>query len=161
MTEAAFRTKLAESSRPVLVDFWAPWCGPCRAMAPLLDALAREFEGRVDVWRVNVETDAEPAAGFGVRAIPTLVGFHGGHEVTRMVGAPSRARLRSLFEQTETGVAVPFRIAWRDRSIRIAAAAALAGIGWLTDAVMLYGAAALALLAAFHDVLFAPFRSRR
>jgi len=130
-------------------------------MAPLLDALEREFAGRVDVWRVNVDSDAPAAGEFHVRVIPTLVGIHGGREVTRTIGAPSRARLHSLFEQAETGVAVPFRIAWRDRSIRIAAAAGLAAIGWRADAVVLYGAAALALLAAFHDVLFAPFRSQR
>jgi len=128
-------------------------------MAPLLDALEREFEGRVDVWRVNVETDAAPAAEFAVRAIPTLVGFHGGREVTRMVGAPSRARLRSLLEQTETGVAVPFRIAWRDRSLRIAAALGLAAVGWWSNAAVLYVAAAVVLATAFHDLLFAPFRS--
>jgi thioredoxin 1 len=161
VNSAVFQTRLEEHGRPVIVDFWAPWCGPCRAMAPLLADLEREFEGRVDVWRVNVDTDAEAATAFSVRVIPTLLGVHGGREVTRMIGAPSRTRLRSLFEQAETGVAVAPRIARRDRALRTAAAAGLALVGWRTGATILYIAAALTMLAALHDVFLAPFRSRR
>lgn len=130
-------------------------------MAPALADLEIAYTGRVDVWKIDVDAEPEVAAALGVRVIPTLVAFHGEREVTRTVGAASRRRLRSLFEQAVTGVAVTRTMEPRDRATRAAAGAALAIIAWSTGEAVLFVAAGLALLAASYDILFAPLRSHR
>ena len=161
MTEAEFRARLRDHAGPVVVDFWAPWCGPCRAMAPALAELEIAFTGRVEVWKIDVDSEAEVAAALGVRVIPTLVAFNGEQEVTRVVGAPARRRLRALFEQAVTGVAVVLGMEPRDRAMRAVAGLGLALIAWRTGEPVLFVAAGLLLLAASYDILFAPLRSRR
>ena len=161
MTLAEFQARLREHAGPVVVDCWAPWCGPCRSMAPVLAEVEVAYIGRVDVWKIDVDTEPEVAAALGVRVIPTLIAFHGEREVTRMAGAASHRRLRSLFEQAVTGVAVERGMETRDRAMRAVAGAALALIAWRTGEAVLFAAAGLALLAASYDLLFAPLRSRR
>lgn len=130
-------------------------------MAPVLADLEIAYTGRVEVWKIDVDTEPEVATALGVRVIPTLVAFNGEREVTRTVGAASRRRLRSLFEQAVTGVAVTFTMEPRDRAMRAAAGAVLAIIAWRTGEAVLFVAAVLALVAASHDILFAPLRSHR
>jgi thioredoxin 2 len=99
LTDAAFDRVVADSPVPVLVDFYADWCGPCKMMAPVLDQVARERTGRVLV--AKVDTDANPAVSqrFGIRSIPTLVAFRGGAEVARELGALPKPRLDALIDQ--------------------------------------------------------------
>ena len=99
LTDAAFDRVVADSPVPVLVDFYADWCGPCKMMAPVLDQVARERTGRVLV--VKVDTDANPAVSqrFGIRSIPTLVAFRGGAEVARELGALPKPRLDALIDR--------------------------------------------------------------
>jgi thioredoxin 2 len=91
LDEAGFRKTLARSDIPVLVDFWAPWCGPCRAMAPQFEAAARELEPRVRLVKVNTEEAQGLGAALNIRSIPTLALFVGGREVARQPGAMGAA----------------------------------------------------------------------
>ena len=92
-TDASFKTDVLEAGVPVLVDFWAPWCGPCRAVAPVLEQLDTELAGRVKIVKVNVDENSEVAGALGVRSIPTLVVFKGGQAVEGAVGALSKAQM--------------------------------------------------------------------
>jgi len=100
LEEASFATQVGRSDLPVLVDFWAPWCGPCRMMAPVLERAAAEWATHVRVGKVN--TDEQPALGsrFGIRSIPTLILFQGGREAGRQSGAVDSATLRRWVEAT-------------------------------------------------------------
>lgn len=98
-TDASFNADVLESVLPVLVDFWAPWCGPCRQIAPILEELAKEYEGQVRVVKVDVQEHPEVAAKFGIRSIPTLKTFKAGQEVGSQVGAAGKAQLASLIDQ--------------------------------------------------------------
>ncbi len=87
LTDDSFQSEVIESSGPVLVDFWATWCGPCRVVAPIVDELAEEYDGRVKVGKVDVDSEQKIAADFGIRSIPTLLIFKDGKQADQIVGA--------------------------------------------------------------------------
>ena len=99
VTTANFDTEVLKSSTPVLVDFWAPWCGPCRAVAPTVDALATEFAGRAKVVKVNTDEDQDIAVKYGVGSIPTLMVFKNGEMVERVVGNRPKPELAALLNR--------------------------------------------------------------
>jgi thioredoxin 1 len=87
VTDATFQKEVLESKLPVLVDFWAPWCGPCRMVGPIIEELAGDYDGRVVVAKVNTDENAATPGQYGIMGIPTMIIFSGGKEVERMVGA--------------------------------------------------------------------------
>ncbi len=93
VTDASFKTDVLEAGIPVLVDFWAPWCGPCRAVAPVLDQLDAELAGRLKIVKMNVDENQQIPGALGVRSIPTLVVFKDGKAVQGAVGALSKAQM--------------------------------------------------------------------
>jgi len=95
VTDQTFETEVIQSSTPVLVDFWAVWCGPCRMIAPTLDQIASEYEGRLKVVKVDVDENGEVPFRYGVQGIPTLLLFKGGEVVEKLVGAYPQAQLLS------------------------------------------------------------------
>ncbi len=86
VSTAEFDTQVLQSEQPVLVDFWAVWCGPCRAIAPAVDAVAQEYDGKAKVFKLNVDENPEIAGRYGVMSIPTLMIFKGGQKVGELVG---------------------------------------------------------------------------
>ena len=98
LTNADFNATI-EGQTPVLVDFWAPWCGPCRAIAPILEEIAREFEGKALIAKVNVDSCPDIASQFGVRSIPTLLLFKGGKIMEQMVGMNAKSGIVSLLQK--------------------------------------------------------------
>ena len=99
INEQAFEKHVLNHKGIVLVDFWAPWCGPCRQIAPVLEELAKDYEGQVRVVKVDVQEHPEVAAKFGIRSIPTLKTFKAGQEVGTQVGAANKQQLASLIDQ--------------------------------------------------------------
>ena len=92
VTDAAFEKTVLQSSIPVIVDFWAPWCGPCKMIAPTVEELAKEYDGKALVAKVNTDDDPIWASRFGIQGIPTLIFFKGGKEVGRQVGMAPRIK---------------------------------------------------------------------
>jgi thioredoxin 2 len=99
VTDGSFAEVVERSPLPVLLDMWAPWCGPCRMVGPVVDELARELSGRVRVGKMNVDENPQISARFGIQSIPALLIFHGGLEVGRMVGAQPKAEILRHLER--------------------------------------------------------------
>ncbi len=102
-TDDNFETEVLQSDRPVLVDFWAEWCAPCRMLAPTIDELANEFAVALKVGKVNTDTSAEVAAQFGISAIPTVILFRDGEIVKKFVGMKTKRDLKSAIEEIIAG----------------------------------------------------------
>ena len=94
VTDADFETEVLKSDIPVLVDFWAPWCGPCKSMLPIIDELTTEYEGKVKIVKVNVDESSEVAGKFSVMSIPTFIIFKSGEATSTFVGAKSKEDLK-------------------------------------------------------------------
>ena len=95
-TDATFEQEVLKSELPVLLDFWATWCGPCKMIAPVLDDLAVEFEGKVKIVKINIDDNEQTPAQFGVRGIPTLMIFKNGQNVATKVGALAKGQLTAF-----------------------------------------------------------------
>ena len=151
-----FYEKLRSSPNPVVVDFWAPWCVPCRAIAPVVEKLNQEFSGRVDVWKVNADLEPELLRSLHICGIPTLIAFHGGQEVARRMGSTPASVVNSLFESALSGNrpmrASPTPI---DRYLRLVAGLFLVGLAFLSGmspvSWLLAGIGGLIMFTAVYD----------
>ncbi len=99
VTDASFDSDVLQADVPVLIDFWAPWCGPCKAIAPVLDELAKDYAGRLKIVKMNVDDNQNTPSKFGVRSIPNLLLFKGGQVKEQIVGAVPKAVLVKAIDQ--------------------------------------------------------------
>ena len=96
--DANFQQEVLESSEPVLVDFWAPWCGPCRMLAPTIEELAQDYEGKVKVGKLNTDESPQVAGNYGISSIPTVLLFKDGEVAERLVGLNSKNRFQEVLD---------------------------------------------------------------
>ena len=99
LTQNNFTAEVIQSQQPILVDFWAEWCGPCKMLSPILDELAEEYTGRVRIGKVNIDEFQELAAQYGIRSIPTLLLFKSGQVAEQLVGLRSKRDLKASFDR--------------------------------------------------------------
>ena len=99
VNDADFTKEVIESTLPVVVDFWATWCGPCQVMGPIVDTIAGEYEGKIKVFKMNVDENPATPAKYGIRGIPTLILFNKGEVVERAIGAQPKANIDNLIKK--------------------------------------------------------------
>ncbi|MCA8994889.1 MAG: thioredoxin [Planctomycetaceae bacterium] len=99
LTESNFQSEVIESGEPVLVDFWAPWCGPCKMLTPTIEALAAEYAGKVKVAKLNTDDAQQVAVNFRIESIPTMIVFKGGEPVDRMMGLQPKERIADMLNK--------------------------------------------------------------
>ncbi|WP_243546583.1 thioredoxin [Pseudodesulfovibrio tunisiensis] len=99
VTDSNFEEEVLNCDLPVLIDFWAPWCGPCRAMGPVIDELADEYAGQVKIAKMNVDENSATPGKYGIRAIPTLILFKGGEVLDQSTGAVSKSSIKEMISK--------------------------------------------------------------
>lgn len=134
MEPQIFFEKLKQNPRPVVVDLWAPWCGPCKMVKPILEKLAQEYDGRVDLWQINADESQDLLRQLKVYGIPTLIAYRNGEETVRYVGAKPKTELNSLFHALSVGnVPTSSGLSNWDRLIRLLAGGVVVWAAWINQ----------------------------
>ena len=153
MSDSDLMQRLTAQPGPVVVEVWAPWCGPCRAMAPALDKAATAYADRVPLWRINADEDAAGVKALKVMGIPTLIVFRDGVEVNRRSGQASYAELTALFDWAHAGASTPPPpgMSGQTRMLRMVSGLAVLSLALFVGQPLLLVAAAAIFFSAVHD----------
>lgn len=152
METTKFVQRLNQQTLPVILDIWAPWCGPYRRMEPTLNRISKEYMGRVDVWKVNADAEPSITKTLRVIGIPTLIGYTGGKRVFHKIGCQSGNTLRELFEAMCGNRPVPKGIHPFDRLLRLGNGLFVGLVGWINGPnYILLGIALLLAISAVYD----------
>ncbi|MEX1000150.1 MAG: thioredoxin [Candidatus Dadabacteria bacterium] len=100
ISDSNFESEVVKSDVPVLVDFWAPWCGPCKAIAPIVEEISSTYEGKIKVGKMNVDENQSTTMKFGIRSIPTIIMFKGGEAVDQIIGAVPKGEIEKVVERS-------------------------------------------------------------
>lgn len=150
MNKQEFRQKL-ESGKPLFVDFWAPWCGPCMMTKPLLDKLGREFAEEVEFLPINADHSREVLEQYRIFGIPTVIAFQNGKEVARLTGAQNEARYRAVFEALAQGKEVKVPMTQFDRMLRLGAGGLFVVVGISTGSWLVAGIGGILVFLGIYD----------
>ncbi len=151
MNLSEFQDKIAEADTPVIVDFWAPWCGPCKVTKPILEKLADEYEGKVELLFVNADESRQIVQIFRVMGIPTLIAFQDGKVIGRITGAQNEAAYREAFERVLEGEEIKVPITPFDRFLRLGIGTVFVILGMNTSNWWLLGLGALMAFWGIYD----------
>lgn len=152
MKQSAYEFKLRKNPRPVVVEFWAPWCGPCKVMAPSLKKAEEVYLGKVDLWKINADENPELLRGLGVMGIPTMIGYYDGQEVSRRTGGMTAENVQAFFEAVQHNQTFSRSLSPFERAIRIVPALALLLLGWFNGQnYWLMAVGGVLLFSAFYD----------
>ncbi len=151
-----FFEKLGNHPRSIVVDFWAPWCAPCRAIGPVVEIMGEEYAGRVDLWKINADEQPDLLRSLRIYGIPTLIAYHDGQEIGRHTGTASATVLSSLFESALTGEKPEQKgPEINDRFLRLGAGLALVGLAIISGlsgaGLLLAGLGAVIMFTAVYD----------
>jgi thioredoxin 1 len=148
-----FFQKIQNTPNPVVVDLWAPWCGPCKVVKPILEKLSKEYGGRVDLWQINADESHELLQKLGVYGIPTLIVYRNGAEVMRYIGVKPAKAYQSIFETLSTGgVPGPAALGLVDRLLRAGLGLVVAWLAWKFNSnMLLFALSGVFLFSAVYD----------
>lgn len=152
MNRTEFDRQLQSRTRPVVVDFWAPWCAPCRATKPILENLAKEYDGSVDFWQVNADESPEVLQSLKIYGIPTVLLYQNGTQTGRFTGAQSRENFKSMFEALANGQSnIQISIRPLDRIVRLGGGTIIALLGFNSGNWFLVGVGAVIAFTGIYD----------
>jgi thioredoxin 1 len=151
MNQTEFQQKINQSEKPVIVDFWAPWCGPCRVTKPILEKLSQEFIDTIEFLPVNADESGEVVRQFRILGIPTVMAFRGGKVAARTTGAQSEEIYRSMFQAIAEGKEVKTSLMPLDRVLRLGAGGLFIAVGIFTSSWLVIGIGGVVAFLGIHD----------
>jgi thioredoxin 1 len=151
MNASEFQQKVSAASKPIVLDFWAPWCGPCVATKPILEKLAKEYAGTVEFLQINADDSREILEQFRILGIPTVITLRNGKVAGRITGAQSETNYRAMFEALSEGREIQVSLTQFDRMLRLAAGALFIMIGLSTHNWILGGIGGVVAFTGIHD----------
>jgi thioredoxin 1 len=133
MDNTAFRQEIKQKKIPIVVEFWAPWCGPCKSMAPNLEKVSHEFEGQVELWKINADENPDILRAMGVMSIPTMIGFSNNEELFRITGALNPEQITQVFSAAQAQQKMKSGLSDKARLYRMVTGLAVMVLGGLSE----------------------------